>query len=247
MTLRNFAVVYLSAMRLVSFALLLAVIVCVEAYAQEHVALTTDDGAQIAADIYGSGTRGVVLAHGGRFTKESWKDQAQQLVRAGFGVLAFDFRGFGQSHGPGDKDMYSAPLELDVLAAVRYLHAQGAKTVSVVGGSFGGDAAAKACVAAKPGEISRLVMLASDSDAPANKIKVPVLIIVGRDDKSGSGLRLPKIQTWFAKAHQPKKLVVLDTAEHAQFLFQTEHSETVMKEIVSFLKAGSATARAKRH
>lgn len=36
-------------------------------------------------------------------------------------VLATDFRGYGLSHGPGDKDPLSAPLDLDVLAAVRYL------------------------------------------------------------------------------------------------------------------------------
>ena len=233
-------------MRLLSLCFSIALIFGAAAAAQEHVTLSTDDGAQIAADVYGSGVRGVVLAHGGRFTKESWKEQAQRLTRAGFRVLAFDFRGFGQSHGPGDKDMYSAPMELDVLAGVRYLHEHGASTVSVVGASFGGDAAAKACVAAKPGEISRLVMLASESDAPPEKIHVPLLIIVGRDDKSGSGPRLPHIQEWFAKAHQPKKIVILDTAEHAQFLFQTEHSETVMKEILSFLKAGAARPPARR-
>lgn len=233
-------------MRPFSFCLGLALLFCVAAAAQEHVTLTADDGAQIAADLYGSGARGVVLAHGGRFTRESWKPQAQALVRAGFRVLAFDFRGFGQSHGPGEKDMYTAPLELDVLAAVRYLHEHGAQTVSVVGGSFGGDEAAKACIAAKPGEISRLVMLASDSDAPPEKIRVPLLMIVGRDDRSGSGLRLPRIQAWYNKVRAPKKIVILDTAEHAQFLFETEHSETVMKDIVSFLKAAGAKPRSRR-
>ncbi len=213
--------------------------------AQEHVTLTTDDSAQIAADVYGSGSRGVVLAHGGRFTKESWKPQAQTLAAKGFRVLAFDFRGFGQSHGPGEKDMYSAPLEQDVLAAVRYLREHGAKTVSLVGGSFGADAAAKAVVAATPGEISRLVMLASDSDAPADKIHVPILEIVGRDDKNSDGPRLPHIEAWMARAHQPKKIIVLDTAEHAQFLFQTEFSQQIMQEIIRFLGAGG-TSRPRR-
>ena len=222
------------AMRRLAFCL--ALLCSLLAAAQEHVTFATDDGAQIAADLYGKGLRGVVLAHGGRFTKESWKDQAQALARAGFRVLAFDFRGFGQSHGPGDKDMYTAPLELDVLAAVRYLREHGARSVSVVGGSFGGDEAAKACLAARPGEINRLVMLAAYSDAPADKLRVPLLEIVGRDDRSGDGPRLPAIQKWFARARPPKKLVVLDTAEHAQFLFQTEYAEQVMREITQFLR-----------
>src|SRR5512140_1965208 len=108
----------LFAMRLISIYTALALLFSAPAAAQEHVTLTTDDGAQIAADVYGAGARGVVLAHGGRFTKESWKPQAQQLAAAGFRVLAVDFRGFGQSHGPGDADMYQAPMYLDVLAAV---------------------------------------------------------------------------------------------------------------------------------
>ena len=83
-----------------------------------------------------TGTRGVVLAHGGQFNKESWTEQAWALADAGFHVLAFDFRGVGESRRPGQADNLGAPLHLDVLAAVRYLKAHGAQTVSVVGGSL---------------------------------------------------------------------------------------------------------------
>ena len=65
------------------------------------------------------------------------------MANAGFRILAFDFRGFGQSHGPGDSDMFTAPMQLDVLAAVRHLRKNGAKTVAVMGGSFGGSFTAK--------------------------------------------------------------------------------------------------------
>jgi hypothetical protein len=116
----------------------------------EHISLKTEDGGLIYADLYGEGDRGVVLAHGGRFTKESWQPQAQSLSRAGFRVIAFDFRGFGRSHGPGDSDLFTAPLYLDVLAAVRYLRKNGAKTVAVMGGSLGGGAAADASIASRP-------------------------------------------------------------------------------------------------
>src|SRR5713101_7932325 len=106
--------------------------------AQEHVSFPTEDGGVVYADLYGEGERGVVLAHGGRFNKESWEKQARTLTSAGFRVLALDFRGYGKSHGPGDSDPMDAPLHLDVLAAVRYLRKTGAKSVSVVGGSMGG-------------------------------------------------------------------------------------------------------------
>src|SRR6516165_4407622 len=122
-------------------AVVLILLVARGAGAVEHVTLATPDGGLIHADLYGKGDRGVVLAHGGRFNKESWKKQAEALEQAGFRVLAIDFRGYGQSRGPGKSDPLRAPLHIDVLAAVRYLQKAGAKTVSVVGGSMGGDAA----------------------------------------------------------------------------------------------------------
>src|SRR6202795_2022334 len=96
----------------------------------EYVSFPTQDGGVVYADIYGKGERGVVLAHGGRFNKESWEKQAQALVKAGFRALAIDFRGGGQSHGPQSKPLDEG-VEYDVLAAVRYLHKSGAKTLSV--------------------------------------------------------------------------------------------------------------------
>ena len=107
------------------------------AAAQEHVTFPTEDGGVVHADIYGKGDRGVVLAHGGRFNKESWEKQARTLESAGFRVLALDFRGYGKSRGPGDADPMDAPLHLDVLGAVRYLRKTGVKSVSVVGAAWG--------------------------------------------------------------------------------------------------------------
>jgi pimeloyl-ACP methyl ester carboxylesterase len=200
-----------------------------------HVSFGSEDGAVIHADLYGEGDRGVVLAHGGRFRKESWQPQAQQLARAGYRVLAFDFRGFGKSHGPGDSDMFTAPVHLDVLAAVHYLRQNGAKTVAVMGGSFGGGAAADASIASQPGEISCLILLAGEGNGSAERIKAPLLEIVARDDASEDGLRLPHIRAWFDKAPQPKELIVLNGSAHAQFLFQTDQAERVMREVLRFL------------
>ena len=207
----------------------------------QHVSFATQDGGLIYADLYGEGDHGAVLAHGGRFTKESWQPQAQQLARAGFHVLAFDFRGFGRSRGPGDSDMDKAPMWLDVLAAVHYLRKNGAKTVAIVGGSFGGSAAADASVASQPGEINGLVLLAADWNGPAERINAPLLVIVARDDANDEGLRLPRIRAWFDKAPQPKKLLVLEGSAHAQFLFQTDQSDRVMREVLQFLSTNSAS------
>lgn len=207
------------------------------AFAQRAVSIQTDDGGAICADLYGTGSKAVVLAHGGRFNKESWHDQAVSLTSAGYQVLAIDFRGIGCSKGPGQEDFDNAPFEKDVLAAVRYLKANGAKTVSVVGGSFGGAAAGDASIKSKPGEISRIVFLGSAPNLPAEGLKSRSLFIVARDDSNGSGPRLPGIRAQYEKAPQPKRLIVLDGSAHAQYLFQSNQSARVMREILRFLSA----------
>jgi pimeloyl-ACP methyl ester carboxylesterase len=218
-------------------AIFAAVLLTCFAAAQEHVSFPTQDGGLIYADLYGKGDRGVVLAHGGRFNKESWEKQARALAAAGFRALAIDFRGYGQSRGPGQADPLSAPLHLDVLAAVRYLRKNGAKTVSVVGGSMGGGAGADASIASEPGEIDRVVLLGAAPNGPAEKLKARTLFIVARDDVSGDGPRLPGIRAQYEKAPQPKQLIVLDGSAHAQYLFQTDQGERVMREILRFLSA----------
>lgn len=204
------------------------------AVAQEHVSFATEDGGVVYRDIYGQGERGIVLAHGGPFNKESWERQALVLMKAGFRVLALDFRGYGQSRGPQSKSGYDG-AEYDVLAAVRYLHRAGAKTVSVIGASFGGTAAADASIEAEPGEIDRLVLLAAWTDRSPEKIKGRKLFIVTRDDANYYGPRLPKIRANYENAKGPKELVILDGSAHAQFIFATDQGERLMREILRFL------------
>jgi pimeloyl-ACP methyl ester carboxylesterase len=207
------------------------------AAAQKTVSFRAEDGGVVYADVYGEGDRAVVLAHGGRFNKESWQKQAQALALAGFRVLALDFRGYGKSRGPGDSAPMNAPLHLDVLAAVRYLRKTGARSVSVVGGSMGGGAAADASIASAPGEIDGVVLLGASPNGPAGKLKSRVLFIVARDDASEDGPRLPGIREQYEKAPQPKALIILDGSAHAQFLFETDQAERVMREILNFLSA----------
>jgi pimeloyl-ACP methyl ester carboxylesterase len=205
----------------------------------EQVSFPTMDGGVVYANLFGKGDRGIVLAHGGRFTKESWDKQAQVLVQAGFRVLAIDFRGRGQSRGGSRTNANDDGTRFDVLAAVRYLRQNGTKDVSVVGASFGGGAAAEAAIEAKPGEIHRLVLLAH---APIDKpelIKVPKLFILSRDDFSGDNKipRLPQIRDQYERAPDPKELVILDGSAHAQFIFETDQGERLMQEILRFLSA----------
>ncbi len=204
--------------------------------AQERLSFPTQDGGLIYADMHGQGDRGIVLAHGGRFNKESWASQARELAAAGFRVLAIDFRGYGESKGPGQSDPLSAPLHVDVLAAVRYLRSTGSRNVSLIGGSMGGYAAANAVAAAEPDEIERLVLLGAEAGSAPEKVRARTLFVATKDDADGTGrLRLPGIRATYERVPEPKALIVLEGSAHAQFMFQTDQAERVMREIVRFL------------
>jgi len=110
---------------MLAFCIMPLALVLATTAAVQTISLSTEDGGRVCADLYGQGTRTVVLAHGGSFKKESWREQAQVLASEGFQVLAIDFRGFGCSTGAGQADFDHAPFEKDVMAAVRYLKAHG--------------------------------------------------------------------------------------------------------------------------
>ena len=192
-----------------------------------NVSFETADGARIVADIYGQGTDGVVLAHGAAFDKESWKPLAEVLAGQGHIVMAIDFRGYGASTpGREDKALYQ-----DVLAAVRYLRVKGATSVAVVGASMGGGASARAAVAAKAGDINRLLLLSPVTIADPESMKAGrVLYVASRDEPLA-----PSIQQQFARAPQPKRLELLDGSAHAQNIFVTDQAARLTALIVEFL------------
>ena len=203
--------------------------------AQEPTSFATPDSGLVSADLYGRGSRAVVLAPGGRFGKSSWAEQARTLADAGFRVLALDFRGRGASRaGRAGPDS----LQLDVLGAVRHLRATGATRVSLVGASLGGWAAAEAVLASAPGEIDRLVLLAHATVEHPERLTGRTLFLVSRGDTTAAGVpRLVAIRRQYERASGRKELVVVDGTAHAQWLFQTTEGARVSREILRFLSA----------
>ena len=207
------------------------------AIAQQTITISLPDGhSSIQVDVYGSGDRGLVLAHGGRFGKESWSPQAQILAQKGFTVLAVQFRG-DKKNADGSTSAEGAYEDntADVLAAVRYLHSKGVRSVSAIGASLGGDAVGDADAQSNPGEFDRVVFLGSEGGSHPEMLKGRKLYLVARDDTSGDGPGLPGIKAHYAQAPQPKKLIVVNGSAHAQYLFGTDQGPHVLNEIVKFI------------
>jgi pimeloyl-ACP methyl ester carboxylesterase len=150
------------------------------------VSFPTEDGGLVHGTLYGAGERGVVLAHGGQFNKESWEAQADVLAKAGYRALAFDFRGHGNSRGAPGAGAVADGRYFDVLAAITYLRTNGATSIAVVGASMGGDYAAEACESA-PGRIDRLVLIAAGAYTTLKRCTARKLYIMTRSDIIGDG------------------------------------------------------------
>lgn len=200
----------------------------------EEISFATQDGGTVSADLYGKGDYGVVLAHGMRFDKGSWNSEATALAKAGYRVLAIDFRGYGKSRGGPSSKEPREEMYLDVLAAVDYLRGHGAKTVAVIGASMGGGASATACVKGKAGAIDRLILLAPVPIANPDRLQARVLYATAQGDPI-----TPQVKQQFAAAPEPKELVLIDGDAHAQFMFKTDQGERLMNEILRFLSGAS--------
>jgi pimeloyl-ACP methyl ester carboxylesterase len=197
------------------------------AQSPRDVSFPTADGGRVDADLYGSGTTGVVFAHGAIFNKQSWAPLARRIAAHHMRALAIDFRGYGKSRAGSD----SGALYLDVMAAVRWLHKQGVEKVDLVGGSMGGGAAGEAATRLKPGELDKLLLLSPmPINDPENLKAASILYIASRNESLA-----PTVREQYRHAPSPKKLVFLDGSAHAQNIFDTDQAQNLSDAIVKFL------------
>ena len=86
--------------------------------------------------------------------------------------------------------------------------------------------------------VRQVVSFLSGAERP-EQIKGSKLFITARNDTTTSGTPrlVKKIREQFEKAPEPKSLVILEGYAHAQFLFQTDQGERLMREIIRFLSA----------
>jgi pimeloyl-ACP methyl ester carboxylesterase len=170
--------------------------------------------------------------------KRNWEQQACARVKAGFCALAIGLRGFGLSKDGPQSAHPDCGSPLDVLAAVGYLDEAGAKTVSVVGASMGGDAAEGALGEAKPGEIDRVMLLAHGAYRLPERLTGRKLFIVSRYDLGpGDRPRLVGIRVQYDKAPDPRELVILEGSAHAQCISRRIRKSGLMHEILRLLLA----------
>lgn len=105
---------------------------------------------------YGEG-QPVVLIHGWPLSLKSWERQIPALVDAGYRVIAYDRRGFGNSDAPWDGYDYDC-LASDLHALIMTL---GLSEVILVGFSMGGGEVVRYISKFGPAKIAKIALVAS--------------------------------------------------------------------------------------
>lgn len=154
------------------------------------------DGVELVADYLApkKGRPALVLLHGVAAGRGEWSGLAGRLAKKGYGSLAVDFRGHGESGGPGFATFRGAKdwaaLEQDVRAAVRFLAGRGVPRAraGLLGASLGANLAARA--AAKEGELACVLLLSPgieyqgvEVEEAALKVSRPLLLAASPGDR----------------------------------------------------------------
>jgi pimeloyl-ACP methyl ester carboxylesterase len=202
---------------------------------ERHGFVRAADGARIAYAEAGSGTAGIVFAHGAHSDLCDWIWALRDERLRGFRRLAFDFR----ENGLSDYPHYPRSILYrdDVAAAVAQLRRDGARKVAVVGVSRGGPATLVAAARLYPRRVQAAVAIASidefvgdDATAAVRGSKVPLLVLVNEHDTLDL---TPVARTIYrASASPDKRLVLAPGSGHAD-VFRTPR---VWNAFVGFLR-----------
>ena len=159
------------------------------------VTFITEDGITLSGHVFGSGRSGVVLAHMYPADQTSWFSTAQRLAQAGYLVLTFDFRGYGESAGTKQIGL----IDRDVMAAIVQIRKEGAAAVVLAGASMGGTASLIAGDRAQALSSIRLAGIATlsapvefqglSASAAVPDIVVPLLFIAAENDAGAAAAR----------------------------------------------------------
>lgn len=158
-----------------------AVAVPVErADAAERVEFRTSDGILIAADFKApeKGAPVFLLLHGLGAGRSEWKSFIARLSRRGWGSLALDARGHGESGGPRYTEFRTAErwaaIDRDLDAAVGFLKGKGIPPARVVpgGASIGANLALR--LAAREKDLPFAVLMSPGYDYQGLRIEEPL-------------------------------------------------------------------------
>jgi pimeloyl-ACP methyl ester carboxylesterase len=199
----------------------------------ERVQITATDGVQLVGHLYGTGGPGIVLGHMYPADQRSWMPVAEELARAGYRALTFDFRGYGESGGTKD----IAAIDRDMEGAYRYLVGRKIQPIVLAGASMGGTAAlivaSRVPVAAVVTLSAPLAFQGLDATDAVKRVQAPKLFIASQVDEPAAAA----VARFLALAPEPKETRLFPGAAHGTDLFSGPHADEVRHVMRTFIAA----------
>lgn len=192
------------------------------------VHFTTRDQVRLDGWLYGRGvTTAIICSHEYPSSKADWSDSAPWFAAHGYMVLAYDFRGFGDSQGPYDP----TKLDRDLLAAIAFARSEGAQKIILLGASLGADIS---LIVASETHVAGVIALSPEylfgvDNSVILAITAPKLIINSEDDLYASD-----DQQMFQVARPPKTLHLYPGDAHGVVIFDTENGQDLIARILAF-------------
>jgi len=196
------------------------------------VHFSTSDHVQLAGLLFGHGKTAVVCSHELHTTKAIWSQSGivPLLALRGYMVLAYDFRGNGDSAGQAD----TAMLDVDLRAAIAFVRQQEATKIVLLGSSMGGTATLKAAASE---QVAAVVTLSAPqdfgpgvSDAEVKAIKAAKLFVNSQEDDYANDTT-----HMYTIASQPKEIKLYPGFLHGTDIFGSEDGNDLTQRILNFV------------
>lgn len=194
-----------------------------------EVHFSTQDHVLLDGWLYGRGSStAIICSHEHPGSKADWSDSAPWFAASGFMVLAYDFRGWGNSQGQFD----ASKLDKDVLAAIAFVKSKGAKKVMLLGASMGADIS---LITAAETQVAGVITLSPEylfglSDTNIRAVSAPKLFINSEGDAFATDT-----QQMYQNAGQPKTLHLYPGNAHGVDIFATDNGQDLIARILTFV------------
>ena len=204
--------------------------------AEGEVTFTTEDGIDISGNIFGTGSKWVILSHMYPTDQTSWFGFAQELADKGYIVLTYDFRGYGKSGGNQDIPNIYKDLE----AALNFVKQYDAEQIFLIGASMGGTAS---LIVASKEEVDGVISFSGamefmglSAEGTVQDIGSPKLFIASQ----GDGGAADAANKFYEDSSTSKYMTILNGSSHGTFVFDEEpdEAEIAKQSIFDFLEFG---------
>ncbi len=199
------------------------------------VHFSTPDNVQLGGLLYGQGKTAVICSHMLGYTKSIWPESGivQRLALRGYLVLAYDFRGYGDSIGSPTIRNNTTFNDVDLRAAIAFMRQQGATKIVLLGASMGGTASLSV---ASSIPVDAVITLSAPqnfasgvTDDQVKAMNMPKLFVNSQEDSYAS-----ETQHMYDIASQPKVLQMYPGGAHGTAIFD-DNGVDLTQRILTFV------------